>query len=295
MSVRSEARAAGAAAAPESGLAAAHAESRRLVRAQRLYRLRVRATQAVLAAAVLVVWQLGGGVLFDPFYLGSPRGIAAVLGHDLGDPGFYHDLYVTGVEMGLGYGVGGLAGILVGTLFARWPFLSSVFDALFVALNSIPRIALAPLFVIWFGIDLTSKVVLSGTLVFFITFFSTLSGIRGVDRALVDVARVMGASERQIFFKVLLPGAATWIMSGLRMSLPFALIGVIVGEFLASSSGLGYRLNMYSTSYNTNGTFAMLLVMMVVMLALNALLGLLERRLLRARPQDSPLAAAAHA
>ena len=185
--------------------------------------------------------------------------------------------------MSLGYLFGAFFGILLGALLARWRFVADVLDPFFVALNSIPRIALAPLLIIWFGIDVASKVVLSATLVFFLTFFSTLSGIRGVDRGLLDVARVMGANDRQIFFKVLLPGSVTWIVSGLRLSLPFALIGVIVGEFLAASSGLGYRLNMYSTSYNTNGTFAMILVMMVFMMLLNAALNRIEARALRWR------------
>ena len=129
-------------------------------------------------------------------------------------------------------------------------------DTFFSGLNSLPRIALAPLLVIWFGIDMGLKIVLAATLVFFLTFFTTLSGIRNVDQALVDVARVVGATERQIFRYVMLPGAAAWVINGLKMSLPYALIGVIVGEFLISSSGLGYRLNAYSTGYNTNGTFA---------------------------------------
>jgi NitT/TauT family transport system permease protein len=261
--------------------AAAIAESQRLALAQSRYRYAVRATQLALVVAVLGVWQLGSGVLFDPFYLGSPKGIALVLAHDFTDPQFFRDLAVTGTEMGLGYCLGAALGVAFGAMFARWRFAADVFNPIFVALNSIPRIALAPLLIIWFGIDLGSKIVLSATLVFFLTFFSTLSGIRGVDEALVNVARVMGASDRQIFFKVQLPGAITWIMSGLRLSLPFALIGVIVGEFLAASSGLGYRLNMYSTSYNTNGTFAMLAVMMVAMMGLNALIGWIELKAVR--------------
>jgi NitT/TauT family transport system permease protein len=95
----------------------------------------------------------------------------------------------------------------------------------------------------------------------------------------------MGASDRQIFRHVLLPGAASWIIGGLKMSLPFALIGVIVGEFLAASSGLGFRLNMYSTSYNTNGTFAMLIVMMVLMMLLNSVMSVLELRALKWRSE----------
>lgn len=260
---------------------AVYAESRRQAVKKRNYQIKVRVTQIVLTIVVIAFWQLGSGVLFDPFYMGSPAGILEILVKDLADWKFYRDLYVTGVEMGLGYVVGAFFGILLGTLLARWNFIADVFDPFLVALNSIPRIALAPLFIIWFGIDLASKVVLSATLVFFLMFFSTLSGIRGVDKALIDVARVMGANDKQCFFKVLLPGAISWIMNGLRMSLPFALIGVIVGEFLAASAGLGYRLNMYSTSYSTNGTFAMLLVMMAVMMVLNNAIAWVEKRALR--------------
>jgi NitT/TauT family transport system permease protein len=262
----------------QASIDAAYAEAKRVAQTQFRYKFGVRVVQAALVVGLLLFWQLGGGTLFDPFFFGSPKGIGAILVHDFGDPQFYRDLRATAIEMALGYGSGAALGIGLGALFARWKFAADVFDPFFVALNSIPRVALAPLLVIWFGIDLGSKVVLAATLVFFLMFFSTLSGIREVDQALVNVARVMGANDRQIFFKVQLPGALSWIMSGLRLSLPFALIGVIVGEFLAASSGIGYRLNMYSTSYNTNGTFAMLLVMMVAMLLLNGLLAAIERR-----------------
>jgi NitT/TauT family transport system permease protein len=247
------------------------------------YRRRVTAGQISLIVLVLAAWHFGSGVLFDPFFVGSPLGVAKVLLNDLRDPSFYNDLRVTGTEMALGYLLGGLSGIALGVVFARWRIAADIFDPFFTGLNSLPRIALAPLLVIWFGIDMASKVVLAGTLVFFLTFFTTLSGIRNVDPALVDVARLVGANERQIFRYIMLPGAAAWVINGLKMSLPYALIGVIVGEFLVASSGLGYRLNFYSTSYNTNGTFAMLLVMMALMMALNAVMGLLERYALRWR------------
>jgi NitT/TauT family transport system permease protein len=253
--------------------------------ARRRYRWHVIFGQISVAAVVIALWQLGSGRLFDPFYLGSPLGVAKVLIGDLADARFYNDLRVTGTEMVVGYTLGALGGILLGVLFARWRFAADIFDPFFTGLNSLPRIALAPLLVIWFGIDMASKVVLAATLVFFLTFLTTLSGIRSVDPALVDLARLVGANQRQIFRHIMLPGAAAWIISGLKLSLPYALIGVIVGEFLVASSGLGYRLNFYSTSYNTNGTFAMLLVMMVLMMGLNGLMSLLERYTLRWRTE----------
>jgi NitT/TauT family transport system permease protein len=256
-------------------------------RARQQYRRRVAIGQIVLIVVVVSAWHLSSGPLLDPFFVGSPVGVAKVLLNDFGDPRFWNDLRVTGTEMTLGYLIGGLSGIALGVLFARWRLAADIFDPFFTGLNSLPRIALAPLLVIWFGIDMASKVVLAATLVFFLTFFTTLSGIRNVDQALVDVARLMGASDRQIFRYVMLPGAAAWVINGLKMSLPYALIGVIVGEFLIASSGLGYRLNLYSTSYNTNGTFAMLLVMMALMMGLNALMGLLERHALRWRAETT--------
>ncbi len=257
--------------------------------AKRRYRRGVVLGQMAIIAIVIVVWQFGSGRLFDPFFVGSPLGVAKILLNDFGDAGFYRDLKVTGLEMAGGFLIGSLGGIGLGVLFARWRFAADIADPFFNALNSLPRIALAPLLVIWFGIDMASKVVLAATLVFFLMFFTTLSGIRSVDTALIDLARLVGANDRQIFRYIMLPGAAAWIISGLKMSLPYALIGVIVGEFLVSSSGLGYRLNYYSTSYNTNGTFAMLLVMMALMMSLNALMNLVERRALVWRATSSEM------
>jgi len=252
-------------------------------RARRNYKIKAAAGRVLLIVGVLAFWQFASGRLIDAFFVGSPAGVLSVLARDLVDPRFYEDLRVTGIEMGLGYLFGAVGGVALGVLFGRWRLAADIVDPFFAALNSLPRIALAPLLIVWFGIDMASKVVLAATLVFFLTFYCTLEGIRTVDRALIDVARLVGANERQIFRYVMLPGAAAWVISGLKMSLPYALIGVIVGEFLISSVGLGYRLNAYSTSYNTNGTFAMLLVMMALMMVLNAVMALLERYALRWR------------
>jgi NitT/TauT family transport system permease protein len=257
-------------------------------RAQEKYRRGVIIGQLTLVLAVLALWQFGSGRLFDPFFVGSPGGVANVLSKDLFDSHFYADLAVTGLEMAWGYALGVVLGVGFAVIFARWRLMADVFDPFFSGLNSLPRIALAPLLVIWFGIDMASKAVLAATLVFFLMFFTTLSGIRNVDPALIDLARLVGATKRQIFRFIILPGAAAWVINGLKVSLPYALIGVIVGEFIISSSGLGYRLNAYSTSYNTNGTFAMLLVMMALMMALNALVSIVERRLLRWRTDLGP-------
>ena len=244
----------------------------------------IRLAQALVFVLAAVIWELAAHTIADPFYISSPSRVAVALAHNLVDWGFWHDLRITFIEVMLGYVGGAVAGVATATVFGRWPFAARVLEPFLVALNSIPRIALAPLIVIWFGIDMTSKAVLAATLVYFLTFFNTLAGMQATDPRLIAVGRVMGATPWQTFSKIVLPSATAWIMTGLRTSLPFALIGVIVGEFIAASAGLGYRLNLYATSYDAAGTMAMLIVMMVVMMLFNALATAVERRLLRWRP-----------
>lgn len=235
---------------------------------------------------LFALWELGAGRLFDIFYFSQPSLIVAQVAKEVVDPNFYRDLGVTGLELILGYASGGATGIALGILLARWRYVAKICDPFLLALNSVPRIAVAPMLIVWFGIGIASKVFLAATLVFFITFFNTLSGIRGVDKALCDVVRVQGGSEWQIFTKVMMPHASAWILTGLKMSLPFGLVGVILGEFLVSSKGLGFRLNSYATAYNTSGAITMILLMMFLMMALTAVADLVDARVMRWRPSD---------
>ena len=255
----------------------------------------IQLARVICAVVVLGAWEGGSGRLWDPFYFSKPSLILVKMAHEFVNPGFYADLWVTAIEMAAAYGIGALAGIGIGVLLARWDFVAEIIGPFLLAINSIPRIALAPMLIVWFGIGIASKIFLGATLVFFITFFNTLGGVRGVDRALCDVARVQGASGWQIFAKVVLRSASSWIMTGLKMSLPFALVGVILGEFLVSSQGLGYRLNTYSTSYDTTGALAIIVVMMLIMMALTALLDMTEARLMRWHPRNEAASAAVRA
>src|SRR5258706_4812905 len=156
----------------------------------------------VIGAAILFgLWEFGSGRLFDVFYFSKPSLIFLKVARELGTLGFYDDLWVTTQEMAAGYGIGVVAGVSLGVLLARWDFVANVLSPFLLALNSIPRIALAPMLIVWFGIGMASKIFLSATLVFFITFFNTLSGVRAVDQALCDVAKVQGATSWQIFTK----------------------------------------------------------------------------------------------
>jgi NitT/TauT family transport system permease protein len=246
----------------------------------------VNAGRLVTVVVLFALWEVGGGWLFDTFYFSKPSLIAEAFAKEVVDPDFYRDLGTTMLELVIGYASGAAAGVVLGILLARWRYVARICDPFLLALNSVPRIAVAPMLIVWFGIGIASKVFLAATLVFFITFFNTLSGIRGVDKALCDVARVQGGSEWQIFTKVMMPHASAWILTGLKMSLPFALVGVIFGEFLVSSQGLGYRLNSYATQYNTSGAITMILIMMVLMMALTAVADRIDARILRWRPSD---------
>lgn len=250
-------------------------------------RTKVLVGQTLTIVGFLALWEYASGHWIDPFFVSKPSLIAAKLWSELFESSFWHDVWITSLEMFGGYAIGGFGGVILGVFLARFPVATQILDPLFVAANSIPRIALAPLLVVWFGIDLAPKIVLAATLVFFLTFFNTLAGILNVEAGLINVARVQGATERQIFMKVMLPAATSWIITGLRTALPFALIGVIVGEFLAASSGLGYRLNQYSTTYNTTGTMAMLFVMMAMMMFLNSVVIRIERTLLKWKPKSA--------
>jgi NitT/TauT family transport system permease protein len=247
----------------------------------------VQVSRLVFAAVVLGTWQYGADRWFDSFYFSTPLKIFQQVGQEMISPGFYHDLWVTTFEMILGFGIGAGGGMVLGVFLARSAYVAKMLDPFLLALYSIPRVALAPMLIVWFGIGYSSKVFLAATLVFFVVFFNTLAGIRSVDKALCDIARVMKATEWQVFWKVMLPSASSWILTSIKVSLPFALVGVIFGEYLVSSEGLGFRLNNYSTNYNISGAMAIIFLLMILMLVLTTATNALEGRLLRWRPKSA--------
>jgi len=235
---------------------------------------------------VLVLWEVAAGRWVDPFWFSSPLRIAR---HpvDWGREGsLFGHLLVTLRETFPGFLLGGAARIAVGVVLARLDFLARVLDPFIVATNGIPRVALAPLFIIWFGIGELSKIVLASTLTFFLTFYGTFSGLRAVEPAYRDIARVMGAGERQIFLKVLLPAASPWIVSALKVGVPFSLIGAIIGEFMAASRGLGYMIQLNTNQFDTTGAVSGIVVLMVCVMLFNGVLNRLERYVLRWRPRE---------
>jgi NitT/TauT family transport system permease protein len=241
-------------------------------------------TRLLLVTALLAFWELGAGRLFSTFWVSKPSLIANYIVTWVSSGDFFYHFYFTMTSMIVGFVVGTSLGLVAGMMLSRTEFLAEALDPFLVAINGIPRVALAPLFVVWFGIDMLPKIVLVFTLVFFVIFYNTYAGIKSVDRRYTDLAWVMGANEPELFRKVILPAASPYIILGIKLSIPYALIGAIIGEFVASSAGLGWKIQMETSLYNTTGTMAGLIMMMTIVVVMNAGLNRLETRLLSWRP-----------
>ncbi len=234
------------------------------------------------ALAIIVVWEavivLG---LSTPFWISQPRLIALRLAQDVVSAQFWYDVLITLFETLVGFTVGSLAGIVSGYVLARHRLINTALDPYLGALYSLPRIALAPLFILWFGIGLASKVALAVSIVFFILHYSVFSGVRSVDKELVDAVRTMGATPAYLTRKIILPSCIPWIFSGMRIALGMALTGTVVGEMIASQHGLGRLIATASGSFDTTGVFATLVVLALLAMLLNACTNMAEKRLQR--------------
>ncbi len=249
---------------------------------ERSGRAPVLASQLALAAVALTAWQLGASLkLLDPFFFSRPSDIAVRIATWLGTGSLWPHLAVTLEESLLGLLLGAALGIALGFGLARMPFAARVFDPYIKMLNAVPRVVLAPLFLLWFGLGIWSKVALAVTLVFFVMFFNTFQGVRDADRVLIDNVRMLGATERQLVRHVLVPSALTWIFSSLQTSLGFAMVGAVVGEYLGAARGLGYLISQAEGTFDTTGVFAGMAVLAFVVVLVSAAVTRLERYLLR--------------
>ena len=231
--------------------------------------------------AILVFWQWASGRLIKEIYVSKPTAVAVRLYELFASGEIYPHLWTTGQELVLGYVIGVGGGILAGYALGRSPRLANIFEPYVMGFYGIPKIALAPLFIIWFGIGIGSKVALAAIMVFFLVFYNVYTGVRSVDRELVNLALVMGANQRQLTYHVYLPAAAPFVLLGMRMAVPYSVIGVIVGEFTSSISGLGLFIHEASSTYDPAGVFAGIAILLVFVVGANFLAGRLERRLLR--------------
>ncbi len=233
--------------------------------------------------AFLIFWQWASGRLIKEIYVSKPTAIAARLYEIFASGEIYPHLWTTGQELVLGYVIGVTGGVVGGYALGRSPRLATIFEPYVMAFYGVPKIALAPLFIIWFGIGMWSKVALASIMVFFLVFYNVFAGVRSVDRELVNLTLVMGANQRQLTYHVFLPAAAPFVMLGMRMAIPYSVIGVIVGEFTSSTQGLGLFIHEASATYDPAGVFAGIVILLAFVMIAGALAGRLERRLLRWR------------
>lgn len=251
-------------------------------RSGRNHRFGIWVLRALFTVTALGLWEfLSQRQIIDPMFFSSPSAIWAFLRDFVGSGEVWTHTLVTLREMVLAFVLGSISGVAVGLLLVSSQFLSQLFDPLLAALNALPRVALAPMFIIWFGIGEASKVALGISLVFFIMMIATQSGGRSIDREYLTVVRALGANRLQVFRTVVLPGSVPAIFGGLRLAVVYSLVGVMFGEMLAGTEGLGQRLAFFASTFATQGVMGVLLILAVLALALNALVVATERRLLR--------------
>ena len=230
------------------------------------------------------VWELAVRLGFgDPLYTTAPSEVTATLYELFATGAIFTHLQATFTEALLGLLLGVLLGVVLGFCAALVPFLAELLQPVMLFLNAIPRIILAPLFIIWLGIGISSKVALSLVLVTVIMFFAVYNGFREVDTRLVERIRTLGGGRGVLLREVYLPSVTVWVMSNLKVALGFAFTGAIVGEFLAASRGLGYLMTFALSTYNTSQIVALILLIGTFVLILFNLSERLERRLLRWR------------
>jgi NitT/TauT family transport system permease protein len=242
-------------------------------------------TRRILAlAVVLTLWESASRLgWLNPFYVPAPSRVGAVMVELFAGGQIWPHLQATLIAAFGGLVAGLVAGVGLGFAAALSPKLAELLEPVMILLNAIPRVILAPLFVIWLGIDLASKMALSLILVAVLMFFAVYNGIKEVDRRLVERIRTLGGGTRILIREVYVPSVTAWVMGNLKVAVGFAFTGAVVGEFVASSRGLGYLLQFAQSTYNAGLTMALIVVIMVFVLVLFALAERLERRLLRWR------------
>lgn len=275
--------------------------------------------QALVAVVAIAVWYVGSSVPIDgsyflpKFFFSTPGdvatrvwtlfadGTAKIVGCteplelsrvlSTANPCFgktvWQHLMITLTEGVLAFVIGAGAGVVLGFWLARNPLMSAIFDPYIKMLNALPRVVLAPIFMLWLGLGIWSKVALGVTLVFFIVFFNVYQGVKEVSPVILANARMLGMSERQLFQHVYWPSALSWMFSSLHTSVGFAIIGAVVGEYLGSAAGLGYLIQQAEGTFDTTGVFAGMVILAAFVLVIDWLVTLVERRQLVWRPPSA--------
>ncbi|MCW5648441.1 MAG: ABC transporter permease [Ramlibacter sp.] len=258
--------------------------------------------QLAVLVTLLLAWQLASRNPQYAFFIGEPIKVAGriwswFMPFGFGESGLfpeglpgradiYRHLGVTLLETVLAFGLGTVLGLVFGLWLALAPTAAAILDPYVKAANSMPRVILAPIFALWFGLGIWSKVALAVTLVFFIVFFNVYQGVKEVSPVVLANARMLGASQRQLLRTVYLPSATSWVFSSLHTSVGLAFVGAVVGEYLGSARGVGYLILQAEGTFDVNTVFAGIVVLTVFALLLDGLVGRIEKRLMKWQPRQ---------
>lgn len=264
--------------------------ARRLTPKQRLrrHKAKVYTLRVLLLVAVLGFWQISVQLWFDPFFYSQPsliwNKLVVWFTEGTAQGSIWEQIGYTLFEATIGFVIGSILGVVFGILLGRARLLSEVLAPYIQALNAVPRIVLASLFIIWFGLGMGSKIATAVVLVFFPVFFNAFQGAREVDGNLVNNARILGAGRVQILRSIVVPSATSWILASLHTAFGFALIGAIVGEYAGATKGIGLLISTAQGSFDAAGIYAGMLISTVLALGAEVILGFFEGKLLRWRP-----------
>ncbi|MGI8524886.1 MAG: ABC transporter permease [Pseudolabrys sp.] len=254
-------------------------------------RLTLLALQVLVAVVTVALWYafstypVFGHMVLPPFFFSNPVDVAKQIVDWFVSGVIWKHLWVTLWESILAFVIGSAGGVLVGFWFARQPRTAAVFDPYVKMVNALPRVVLAPIFTLWLGLGIWSKVALGVTLVFFIVFFNVYQGVKEVSPTVLANARMLGMNDRQLMRHVYWPSALSWMFSSLHTSVGFAVVGAVVGEYLGSAAGLGYLIQQAEGIFDVAGVFAGMFVLAAFVLVIDAGVSVVERRLLVWRPQ----------
>ena len=240
--------------------------------------------RAVVLALFLGGWGFVSGRWMDRQFVSDPRGVLEAFEGLVASGRLWPNLLQTLSEVLGGYAVGATLGILLAAVLAVADTAHRILRPFLIALYSIPKIALAPLIIMWFGLGTAPKVILAAAFVFFVVFMNMAAGVFSVNPDLVRLVHVMGAGRRDLLWKVTLPSSVPYLMTGLRLAIPEALIGAVIGEFISANRGLGYLVNSAASQFNTAATLAAIVALLLIVVIMDVGVSLGERRLLRWRP-----------
>ena len=248
-------------------------------------RFGITALRIAIVGGFLILWELASGRWIETFLISSPSRIVASLITGFTEGDLLQHTLVTLEEIAIGFPLGALSGIALGYAFGRSRLLAEIFEPIIIALNGIPRTAVAPLFIVWLGIGVWSKVGVVFLLTFFLNFFNTYTGMRQMDQEHIDLARLMGVRGWKLTFKVIFPAISPYVFTGLRTSIPFAVIGAIVGEFVAATEGVGFFIRMSAGVFKTADVFVGIILLMVIVIIMDKIAERIEKRALRWQAQ----------